>query len=273
VIDQDNNPVFMATVTLKQTDGKGITTLSGSTSQNGIYSFDNLTPATYEVMANHEDYTSTDSSKTTITVENSNHPCSLKLNHKGYTVSGRVLVHDTKEPVEGFEICLFLSRRQYSYNIIHYATSDAEGKFTFTGIHRGFYRLAEEDRTANPQHEYTSYTKNFGDVLRVNVYDKDVTNIIFPVFKKVPLSGRVFNEQKEPVEGASINTYAYANQPVKSDSNGYYTFPTLNIKKMNLVQYTSVHASHPEHGYGESKRFQYQSGDTFETIDIYLKKG
>ncbi len=139
VVDNKEEPIFLAVVTLKAISSTGVFIDEQETAQNGECSFKNLLPGTYSLHASHHKYVSTPRSQMEVTLGSRNH-YRLYLQRSGHTVSGVVLEEESRKPVPNF----YMQLKPESWSMvgapaIASASSNQQGEFELLLIPEGRY--------------------------------------------------------------------------------------------------------------------------------------
>ncbi|HQQ01079.1 MAG TPA: carboxypeptidase regulatory-like domain-containing protein [bacterium] len=273
VIDQDGQPVFLAAVALQRIDGKGICVKNVETPQSGVCTISELTAGEYAVEASHPDYLQNDQSRATITLENDRHECLLVLEHRGFNVSGKVLVKSSREPVPDF--ALFLMPGDWKTVGVYGTTkSDQSGQFVFTNVHRGRYLIGGSAGWLSegfPNKNLPYVTKNSPGLKPFSVVDSDVEGLEVLVFPKAHISGHVYDVTGNPVSGAWVWSVDFGNNRQLSANDGSYSIFSKDSLIKDEQEYPDwVTAIHPDYGSGRSREYMVKDGREITDIDVIL---
>lgn len=266
VINQDKQPVFMASVQLQQTEGSGSTAVQLTTSQNGSALFTKLQPGVYQIQAQHPDYEAADKSNAVVDLRSDRQDCVLVLNHKGYSISGQVLTMQSREPVPDFVVDLKLGIDAMG-EAIQSVTSGAQGEFQFTNIHRGEYQIGDPYNRINKD---SPYQFPIGHDVKRSVIDHDVEGVELLVMESGSVSGRVTNSEGKPVSQAIVGCF-WGRERATTDEEGRYRIALHPFKDTRQNWNAKVQAYHMEYGYGESQEIACGENKNFTGVDIVLE--
>ncbi len=267
VVDDGNEPVFLASVQLLRNDKQETRIETKETTQSGEVRFSALWPGNYIINAVHTDYTLTNRSTAEIEIDRDSFDATLVLKHKDYSISGRIIDAKTHEPVAEFPLSL-LPPDWTSGNEICDATSNPKGFFRFDDIPRGKYRIGQTFQIEKA-HPYTLLSGR-NEMILVDVEDKDLEGIEILAYRGPRVTGRVYDRQGNPVRLAYVQlTRGWT----LTDENGAYEawlWLYRGSLESNFKSKKRLYASHPQHGSGESELFDFEMGSTIEGIDIVL---
>ena len=270
VLDEMNEPVFLAVVNLKAKSSPGMFMAEQQTTQKGECFFKDLLPGTYTLQTKHPDYLLTDRSHIDVLLTSRNQ-CPLYLQRKGHTVSGLVLEEGSKNPVPDFYVQL---KPDVGNHVIASASSDQQGAFHLLNVPKGRFSLHEKDE-ANRLHSHSaiaSYDDTY--IPKVNVTNSDIKDIVFWVAPKASISGRVLTKQHEPVAQAFVGL-ELGGWWITTESlqDGFYQMKSLPLLPKNEKRTVHLSAYHKQRGFGKTPEISYKSGDTLTNADIILSEG
>ena len=266
VVDQLNEPVFMAAVELRKTDTGSIAILNKQTSQTGQCEFDKLGRGTYQVSASHPDYTQTEPSKADINLHCDEQNTVLVLSRKGRRVAGSVLTAKEHSPVPNFTVGLYDRVYARGQTPIGISKTNEKGVFQFENILPGLYRI-EDISKANVNIEYRVFLPVNG--IPVTIEKNDVEGIEILAYPLTSVSGHIYTKKGIPVADAYVGSGHFETPAIRSDKTGFYFVRSLYLFKPEKNGLT-VFAFHPDFGWGKSKGVYYAPGDKLENVDVVL---
>lgn len=116
----------------------------------------------------------------------------------GFQISGTVVHALNGEPLAGVEVAIAPTAKRDDFET---TVTDASGRFLFKGVAAGKYVLMGK-RRGFPQQQFDGHGP-FSTAIVVGP-DKNSDNLIFRLKPEGVISGRVSDEQDEPIRGASV---------------------------------------------------------------------
>jgi hypothetical protein len=149
-----------------------------------------------------------------------------------YTVGGAIVDATDGKPLAKARVFLEYER---SLNIAP-VTTGADGRFSFTGLPRGRFRLSAERLGFARQGYRQPALDLFDTVLIVTGSSVPVDNLVFPLIPGAVISGFVTNTEGEPITGMDVTALGVrgtskrphvARYTTTSDDRGYYRLSAL----------------------------------------------
>jgi protocatechuate 3,4-dioxygenase beta subunit len=146
------------------------------------------------------------------------------------SISGTVVKADTGEPLKKVSVALWSNERQTSYE----AFTDAEGRFKLKNVQPGRYRLwaSHEGYVSAAYQEKTSRRRAPTLVLTGG---QELRDVVFRLQRAPVITGRVVDEDGEPIQGANVTVSAYRPQ------GGRRRFMGPSVQTNDLGEYRIFH--------------------------------
>lgn len=185
------------------------------TDDSGNYTITNLASGTYRVTVNANDWLRQEKDNITVTAPNDTDNINFKL-EKGGSIFGQVS-DDKNKPLAGIYVYAYVSS---TGNYSKGTWTDESGNYTISGLASGTYKV-----TVNANDWATQKKENI-TVTAPNVTD----NINFKLEKGGSISGRVLDDNGQPVKNEWVNAHSLDYEIYKgnnTDADGYYSIPAL----------------------------------------------
>jgi hypothetical protein len=150
---------------------------------------------------------------------------------RSFEISGTVVNALNNEPVAAAEVAIAPTSQRQDFET---TLSDVNGRFVFQGLATGKYVLAAT-RRGYPRQEFDGHGP-FSTAIAVGP-GKDSTNLLFRLKPEGFISGRITDDQDEPVRNASVMLFARSveggerainlRSRATTDDQGAYHFPHL----------------------------------------------
>jgi len=178
------------------------------TDSAGAFEFTGLMEGAYELSSGHETMIVTDG-VVDVEVPRATPVSGLELlAQDGVTVSGRVLLEETEEPVAGVKVVsTHLTHLQLQHSS---APTDSDGKYVLAGMPPGVNNLAVQSNDSYRSPRLTLNVPAGGAVEKFDIH----------VPAAVTVEGVVLDEQGLPVAGASIRSRAW-NMGIRQERSGH----------------------------------------------------
>lgn len=254
VIDNANNPVLYANISLKS--NKGFWSKKSTADIRGHYFEPNPPDSPLTISAEYEGFD--DAGQATKIVDPPfGEKVVLQLHRPYYTISGRVVERDTQKGVE------YVNLEALDMNIIkiNYATTNKDGFYEFSNVFPGSYQI-----TAKTQDKL--YLDPAQSSRAVRVIDKNASNVNFELVRGYNASGVVVDSNGNPVPDARVYLTPHPTNPqvqfmmedqvATTDEQGRFTLynlPPTNNKESRIA------AVHSELGSGVSESFDPSADD------------
>ncbi len=126
---------------------------------------------------------------------------SQKTADKNCVVAGRVVTAATGSPLKSARVAL-VPEDSHSYRQLYATPSDSDGRFAFKDIVAGRYRFFAS--RAGFLDEYYKATSHDNDVILSLKDGEEVKGVLFRMTRAAVITGRVSNEDGEPMEGVEV---------------------------------------------------------------------
>jgi len=250
----DNKPVFQAEIEVIKADSSS---KKYRVDPSGRFTFA-LEPGThFRIIASSNNYASTISPE--YFAKDSPIEDIILILKNGGTIEGKVL-SDKNLPLSEIGVSSDVKLQLYNYSCYRNSrctNTDEEGKFILKNIMPGTVILTAQSRNLN-----------IAKRLEIKLgEDKNITDLIIILSKGLSISGKILNENNEPLEGITISANNYGRSSfaeIKTDVDGHYEFKGL------IDDYFSLSVRDESNKYIEEKKDHIQSGST--DVNFILKK-
>ncbi len=266
VVDQRNEPVSSAMVSLNALEGIWLTDLYAG--PDGRFQVSEIPNSPMEIKASQDDF-SDEGEGTRVVEPPFDEEVVLRLHQPTFSISGQVVMKEEGSGVPGFSLQARLQDREGEVEPMITSTGGG-GVFRFDDLVRGTYLIssnAQENADMNVVIPVDEDNKS------VRVHESDVRNIQFEAVEGRRIRGRVVDQGGQPVSGAEVSVVQYRSTKTMTNRDGNFTLeggPVLSEiapRDMRLQLY----ATHPEHGMGMSDPLPSQSEEgVIEGIEITL---
>ena len=263
--DNGEDPFKDITVELVGTDGSVVATTKTDT--DGNYSFTGLDAGTYTVKVTKdgdlagldqtEDPDGTKDSASGAITLNADNPVRENVNFgyiKKHAISGNVYLdqnHDKTKNTGDIDLSgVTVKLLDKDGNVVGTTTTDADGKYSFTGLNDGTYTvqvdktgpLADKEQTEDP----SGKTDSRSQAITFTRTDPDVTNVNFGYAEDYTVSGTVYydkdrsetlNNSEPGFDGITVNLLGEDGQVVATTTtkaDGTYSFSKLPAGKYTV---------------------------------------
>ena len=263
--DNGEDPFKDITVELVGTDGSVVATTKTDT--DGNYSFTGLDAGTYTVkvtkagdiaeLTQTEDPDGTKDSASGAITLNADNPVRENVNFgyiKKHAISGNVYLdqnHDKTKNTGDIDLSgVTVKLLDKDGNVVGTTTTDADGKYSFTGLNDGTYTvqvdktgpLADKEQTEDP----SGKTDSRSQAITFTRTDPDVTNVNFGYAEDYTVSGTVYydkdrsetlNNSEPGFDGITVNLLGEDGQVVATTTtkaDGTYSFSKLPAGKYTV---------------------------------------
>ena len=263
--DNGEAPFKDITVELVGTDGSVVATTKTDT--DGNYSFTGLDAGTYTVkvikagdiaeLPQTEDPDGTKDSASGAITLNADNPVCENVNFgyiKKHAISGNVYLDQNRDKTKNtgdFDLSgVTVKLLDKDGNVVGTTTTDADGKYSFTGLNDGTYTvqvdktgpLADKEQTEDP----SGKTDSRSQAITFTRTDPDVTNVNFGYAEDYTVSGTVYydkdrsetlNNSEPGFDGITVNLLGEDGQVVATTTtkaDGTYSFSKLPAGKYTV---------------------------------------
>ena len=287
---EQGQPIGGARVTLQSANVSGTILIVNQTNDlSGVAGFDDVPPGAYRVSAQHRWYQDDGAGRTEVSVTHDHHNVTLTLADRAYTITGRVLDSESREPISGARVSAYLDRTPMRWDA---ATSDArsdrDGVYVLQGLAGGTYLLDPSHADYIRISHYTTSSLGTPSPKRVTLgEDPEVAGVDLLLYPTWVVSGRVLLSDGTPLEGARVlaacqfapddeqkdysSTFS-GKKDVVTGSDGVFRF----VGSMHVFHErckVRMFANHPTHQISPDIVVQPRPGKEITGVDLKYEEG
>jgi protocatechuate 3,4-dioxygenase beta subunit len=151
-------------------------------------------------------------------------------NKETATVAGNVLRLDTGEPLKKARVSL---QSHNSVAVSDFLLTDDQGHFLFDKIPPGSYEL-HISRNGYVESEYGQKKLGAPGAILTLVANQHMNDLVFKLARTASISGRVLDEDGEPIAKAEVITYRASKQSGKEQRNDYDPITTNDLGEFRV---------------------------------------
>ncbi len=254
VVDQFDNPIAFANISMKAIQGIWMIELTADS--QGRFEAGNAPETKVKITASQDGFT--DNGGGSREVESpSPEEIVLRLEQPAFSISGSVVMRDTRQGVAGFKlIAKYESTVGEEEEFV--TTTDGSGLYRFDNLKRGNYIVS----SFNQENAASNVVVPLEDDYKsVRLYEWDAKNVNFEVVPGQQINGKVVTSNGDPVAGAEITIARLQSVQTTSGFDGTFQLSGVPVTFLDSsstaaigrgFQGIQLFATHPDYGTGLS---------------------